>query len=184
MGGLVLQASSNSVNVLVRALQNQGRIDILSRPTVMTYDNQSASLNLGQLIPYLSNTSVTSTGVITSNIAQKQIGVILNVTPRIAPDGRVIMRVTPEVSSLITTPFNLGNGQIGTGFNVQSVDTSYHVEQVSDFDGDGHADILWRSTSGVNALWDMNPNGTIKSSANVQSVDPTYAAFGTHFDLI
>jgi type II secretion system protein D len=124
VGGLVLQASSNSVNVLVRALKNQGRIDILSRPTVMTYDNQSASLNLGQLIPYLSNTSVTSTGVITSNIAQKQIGVILNVTPRIAPDGRVIMRVTPEVSSLITTPFNLGNGQIGTGFNVQSVDTT------------------------------------------------------------
>ncbi|HLW67377.1 MAG TPA: secretin N-terminal domain-containing protein, partial [Gemmataceae bacterium] len=124
VGGLVLQASSNSVNVLVRALKNQGRIDILSRPTVMTYDNQSASLNLGQLIPYLSNTSVTSTGVITSNIAQKQIGVILNVTPRIAPDHRVIMRVTPEVSSLITTPFNLGNGQIGTGFNVQSVDTT------------------------------------------------------------
>ncbi|HEV3146554.1 MAG TPA: secretin N-terminal domain-containing protein, partial [Gemmataceae bacterium] len=124
VGGLVLQASSDSVSVLVRALKNQGRIDILSRPTVMTYDNQSASLNLGQLIPYVSSTTVTATGLVTNNVAQKQVGVILNVTPRIAPDGRVIMRVTPEVSSVINTPFNLGNGEIGTGFNVQSLDTT------------------------------------------------------------
>jgi hypothetical protein len=76
------------------------------------------------------------------------------------------------------------NGTIKNSFNVQSVDPSYHVEQISDFDGDGFADILWRSTSGVNALWDMNPNGTIKSTFNVQSVDPSYGALGTHFDLI
>ena len=73
------------------------------------------------------------------------------------------------------------NGTIKASFIVQSVDTTYHVEQVSDFDGDGQADILWRNASGVNALWDMNANGTIKFSANVQSVDPSYQPVGTHW---
>ena len=40
-----------------------------------------------------------------------------------------------------------------------------------DFNSDGISDLLWRSTSGVNALWEMNANGTIKAAFNMQSVD-------------
>ena len=66
------------------------------------------------------------------------------------------------------------NGTIKSAFNVQSVDASYKLAGSGDFDGDGIADLLWRNTSGVNALWDMNANGTIKAAFNVQSVGSNY----------
>ncbi len=62
------------------------------------------------------------------SIDRRQIGVILTVVPRISPEGRVLMRVTPEVSSLgqdriLSTGGTTGT-IIGTVFNVQSVDTT------------------------------------------------------------
>jgi ELWxxDGT repeat protein len=47
------------------------------------------------------------------------------------------------------------------------------------FDTDVSSDLLWRSSSGVNAVWDMNGNGTIKNALNVQSVDASYKLAGT-----
>ncbi|MBN8628366.1 MAG: hypothetical protein J0M17_23040, partial [Planctomycetes bacterium] len=46
-GGLVLSASSESVSVLIRALQESRRLDVLSRPQVMTLDNQAAFVQVG-----------------------------------------------------------------------------------------------------------------------------------------
>lgn len=122
VGGLVLEASSNSLNILIRALRAQGRIDILSRPQIMAMDNQAARINIGSEIPIVVGSSVT-TGIVTNNIDRRTVGIILTVTPRINPDGRVIMRVFPEVSS-VQGPVDLGNGQISTALNVQQVETT------------------------------------------------------------
>src|SRR5262249_46722976 len=44
IGGFVFSAANESFNLLVRALKQQGRVDILSRPQVMTLDNQEANI--------------------------------------------------------------------------------------------------------------------------------------------
>jgi type II secretion system protein D len=124
VGGFIFSASSESFNVLIRALKTQNRIDILSEPVLVTTDNQAARVSVGQEVPYVSNTSISgTTGLATTNIDRRTVGVILSITPRISPDGRVIMRVTPEVSS-VGPQQDLGNGSTGTTFNVQSVDTT------------------------------------------------------------
>jgi hypothetical protein len=124
IGGLVLSASSESLSVLIRALKTQGRVDVLSYPTLVTTDNQAARINAGQDVPYISTVTFTgTTGFPTQSIDRRQIGVILTVVPRISPEGRVLMRVTPEISSLGQT-LNLGNGNVGQVFNVQNVDTT------------------------------------------------------------
>lgn len=123
-GGFIFSASSASVNVLIRALKMQGRIDVLSQPLLVTTDNQAARINSGKDVPYLSTSSVTGTGVVTQNLERRVVGVILTVTPRISPDGRVIMRVTPEVSSPEPQLINLGNGNLGTVFDIQNIDTT------------------------------------------------------------
>jgi hypothetical protein len=53
------------------------------------------------------------------------------------------------------------------------------VEQVSDFDGDGHADILWRNTSGVNAIWEMTglANNPINTFFTITRRQPATAPF-------
>ncbi|MBI1832567.1 MAG: hypothetical protein HYR84_14090, partial [Planctomycetes bacterium] len=61
IGGLVLSAGSDTVNVLIRALRTQGRINVLSRPQVMTLDNQTALVQLGAKIPYVSGAPTITT---------------------------------------------------------------------------------------------------------------------------
>lgn len=130
IGGFVFSASNNSVAILVRALKIQGRINVLSRPQIMTLDNQTAILNVGREIPIVTSTTTSINGN-TQNIDRRQVGVIMQVTPRITPDGRVLMRVIPEVSSVDPTPINLGNGQLGTALNIQHLETT-----VSSLDGE------------------------------------------------
>ncbi len=48
----------------------------------------------------------------------------MRVTPRINPDGKVLMRVEPTVSSVSPTPINLGNGINAPAFNIQTVQTT------------------------------------------------------------
>lgn len=123
VGGFVFSAASDTFNLLIRALKTQGRLDILSRPQVMATDNQTAIVTVGQNVPYLGTTTLTATGVAQQAIERANIGVNLTVTPKINPDGTVLMRVQPEVSSLGQL-IPLGNNQSGQVFNQQTVQTT------------------------------------------------------------
>ncbi len=50
-GGFVLSAASDSVNILIRALQDAGRVQILSRPQIMTMDNTLGYVLVGARVP-------------------------------------------------------------------------------------------------------------------------------------
>jgi general secretion pathway protein D len=98
-GGLVLSASSEAVNVLIRALQQTHRLEVLSRPQVMTLDNQPSFVQVGQRVPRITGSTLTQVGQ-QNNIVLENVGLILGVTPRISPDGRVVMEVDAEKSEL------------------------------------------------------------------------------------
>src|SRR5207245_716638 len=53
--------------------------------------------------------------------------IILQVTPRISPDGTVLMRVIPEVSSVLPTQVSFGNGVTASQFNVQHFETTVYA---------------------------------------------------------
>lgn len=124
VGGFVFSASSDALSILVRALKTQGRIDILSRPQITTLDGQSSSMLVGQSVPYVTGSTVSALGTVTPSISYRDTGVLLRVTPRISPDGKVIMRVHPEVSTLASSTINLGNGVLAPVFNDEYVDTT------------------------------------------------------------
>jgi type II secretory pathway component GspD/PulD (secretin) len=130
VGGFVFQAASQSVNILVRALRTQGRIDILSRPELMTADNQQAVILVGQSFPYVTgSTTVTTTAFPTTinTVAYRDTGVQLQVTPKINPDGSVVMRVIPQISEPVTSTTQVTGGPspiFATAFNVQTVETT------------------------------------------------------------
>jgi len=91
-GGLVLSASSSSVNVLLRALQDCRSLKVLSRPQVMTLDTQPAYIQVGQQVPRIIGTSV-DLGVQQNQIRDESVGIILGVRPLISPDGLVVMEI-------------------------------------------------------------------------------------------
>ncbi len=98
-GGLVLSASSESVSILLRALQERRRLEVLSRPQIMTLDNQAAYIQVGQRVPQIRGVSLTQFGQ-TNNIDYEDVGLILQVIPRISPDGLVVMEIDANRSSV------------------------------------------------------------------------------------
>lgn len=103
-GGLVLSAGSESVNILLRALDAQYNVDVLSRPQVRAVENHQAFIQIGQQVPVVDGVSITPVGTANPVIRQDQAGIILKVTPRISPDGRVQLDVNAEKSHFNLTP--------------------------------------------------------------------------------
>ncbi|MGL6225424.1 MAG: secretin N-terminal domain-containing protein [Thermoguttaceae bacterium] len=98
-GGLVLSASSDSVSILIRALQETKRLEVLSRPQIMAMDNQMAFILVGQRVPRVSGGSA-AYGAAVSNVVMEEVGLLLMVTPQISPEGKVVMMIGAEKSSL------------------------------------------------------------------------------------
>ena len=99
-GGLVLSASSNSVNMLLRALQESRRTEVLSRPQIMALDNQTGYAFVGQTVPFISATEISTAGTPQNTIERINVGLNLEVTPRISPDNLVVMSVFATNSRL------------------------------------------------------------------------------------
>ena len=101
-GGLVLSASSESVSVLIRALAQCQKVRVLSRPQIMTLDNQSAQVVVGEDVPYITGTTFSEYGQ-QNSIDYREVGLILTVTPRISPDGLVVMEIVATNSKVGST---------------------------------------------------------------------------------
>ena len=98
--GFGVSVTGGDISAFMRALESQGRVEVLSRPQVLASDNQLAIINVGQRVPFITNSRITENGTTLNTIQYQQIGIILEVTPRINPDGFVKLEVRPEVSSL------------------------------------------------------------------------------------
>ncbi len=122
-GGLVLSASNESVNILIRALQQDGRARILSRPQVMTLDNLGAFIQRGSQVPYPGQQTVGQGGNVTVNTEFASVGLILGVTPRVTPDGLIVMEVDAENSS-VSDFVPVGNGGVAPQIDLSRAQTT------------------------------------------------------------
>lgn len=84
----------------IHALEEIGKLEVLSRPSIMARNNEPAIITLGQEVPIISNSRVTQDGQIINTVEYVDVGIILEVTPRISPDGLVEMQVAPEISTI------------------------------------------------------------------------------------
>lgn len=86
--------------VTLRALQERGKLKVLSRPSILARNNQEAVIMVGQEVPFVTNTRTTDQGNTINTIQYSEIGIILRVTPYITKEGLVEMIVHPEISTL------------------------------------------------------------------------------------
>lgn len=101
-GGLVLSAGNESISILMRALQDRGVARVLSTPDITTVDNLQARIQVGQTVGRIRGTDQGNNlaGTISTDVEDVAVGVILQVTPRVSPDGMIIMSVDATNSSL------------------------------------------------------------------------------------
>jgi type II secretory pathway component GspD/PulD (secretin) len=111
----------NMLSVQIRKAKTRGCLKILAEPQFAAFDNQPAYFLTGGGMPFGGTPTIGPESVVMQAIQHQRLGVAMRVTPRINPDGTILMRVEPQVSSLSPTPVDLGNGTVAPAFNVQSL---------------------------------------------------------------
>jgi general secretion pathway protein D len=101
--GMIVQVLEQNFTATIRALETEGKLDVLSRPYILASDNQLASITVGQEIPFITRSQLTDSGQTINTIEYGDVGILLDVVPHINPDGLVILDVAPEISTLTGT---------------------------------------------------------------------------------
>ncbi|MGB2081961.1 MAG: type II secretion system secretin GspD [Psychrobacter sp.] len=104
------QGNTEFYGAILQALDSSTSANLLSMPSILTLDNEKASILVGQNVPFVTG-SFTTSGNNSNNpfqtIDRQDIGINLNVIPHIGDNGTVRLEVSQEVSSVV--PGSTGN---------------------------------------------------------------------------
>jgi type II secretory pathway component GspD/PulD (secretin) len=133
-GGVVLDSALNRIslnlfdtNLLLfqlRALVTESKARILSAPRIATLDGNKATILVGEKVPIF--TVTTQAGVTTTTTTFEDVGVKLEVTPRVNSASLITVNLKPEVSRVLEIVSGPGGAQaprVGT----RSADTTLTV---------------------------------------------------------
>ncbi len=115
-----------NLGVLVRALESDNKANILSTPTLLTLDNKTAKIVIGENVPFItgqyavSGTATTPTPFQT--IERKDVGLTLQIRPQISQGGAVRLQIYAEVSSILDS-----NNAAGVITNKRSIESTVLV---------------------------------------------------------
>lgn len=103
--------SFNRTNMagVIRAIEDQGKLKVLSKPRIRTMNQQAAHIKVIRTDPFfVSESDVTqsqSGNIVTQNVTVNNVstGTFVSITPQIADDGSVTLDIMPVVSTLLGT---------------------------------------------------------------------------------
>ena len=102
LGGAGALSDGSVFGAVLTALQEDDESRVLSLPSVLTLDNQLATLSIGQEIPITTGEAVGDnfSGGAFRTVSREEVGIILEVTPRISDGDSVTLEVRQESSSV------------------------------------------------------------------------------------
>lgn len=98
-----LVSDPQTIKATLSALAGRNLLKVLSSPSVMVMDNQTAKIQVGQEVPIATSQQegLSTTDRTYTTISYKDTGVILKVKPRVTPAGLVQMQIEQEVSTVL-----------------------------------------------------------------------------------
>jgi general secretion pathway protein D len=123
---------STGVNfaAMVRAVQSVANTNIISTPSVVTMDNQEATIKIAQEVPFVTgqytNGSTTTSGTVNpfQTIQRQEVGTILKITPQINEGNTLILKIDEESSSIAAS----SQGAVDLITNKRTVSTNVLIE--------------------------------------------------------
>jgi general secretion pathway protein D len=94
---------ADGVTAVLSFMNKYSEAKVLSAPRAVTLDNEMASISVTRASPIFKNTAGTQGSPGGSEITYTNLGVLLNVTPRISANEFVNLHVVPEVSRVFDT---------------------------------------------------------------------------------
>lgn len=104
--GFSITYLGGDIDAAINALGSRTAIDVVSAPKLITLDNHKARLQIGDQVPIVTQTATdttTSSPAIVNTVEYRDTGVILEVTPRISGDDKVVVDIAQEVSGVSKT---------------------------------------------------------------------------------
>jgi general secretion pathway protein D len=96
---------AGAVRAVLNALAEDSRLNVISSPSLMVLNNQTAHIDVGDEVPVVTQQQQSTVGTsspIVNNIEYRNTGVLLSVTPRVNAGGMVVMDVEQEVSQVVS----------------------------------------------------------------------------------
>lgn len=117
-----------NIGGLLRALESDSDVNLLSTPQILTSDNQKAEIIVAQNVPFPTGQSQTVGGNVLTTIERKDVGIILRLTPQIMENDMVKLDVYQEISALTNTPQSVSGVVVGPTTNKRSATATVIVK--------------------------------------------------------
>ena len=105
--GFILSGNgAGGAPIAISALNAVTQVQVLSSPQLLVLNNMTAQLQVGSLVPYLTQTSQSTLTVgspVINSVQYQPTGVIMQVTPRVDRDGLIMLSISQNVSSVDTS---------------------------------------------------------------------------------
>lgn len=125
-GNGIFNVLGSNYEATLRAIAEAGKLEVLSRPSILARNNQQATITVGQSVPLITGVSYDTFGNQRNAISYTSVGIILSVTPFVTSGGMVEMIVSPQISNLSdkTVAITTGTNSVGAPIiNQRSADT-------------------------------------------------------------
>jgi general secretion pathway protein D/MSHA biogenesis protein MshL len=129
--------SGKTFNLLVSAIEKQGRTKILANPRISVMNGQPALINVGKQVTFVKKVTKTTNADLLSTeyeveTQEKTSGIVMSVVPTIMENNEIILNLIPVTSTLqepIPTQ-SFGDAQVGLPVvNVREMSTIVRVRQ-------------------------------------------------------
>lgn len=104
--GFALTYVNTDIQAALNVLASITKVEVVSRPSVVSLNNESATLQVGDQVPIVTQSAISVTdpdAPIVNQTDYRDTGVILTVTPRVRSGGMVELEVAQEVSQVART---------------------------------------------------------------------------------
>lgn len=91
--------SADEVRAILRILATEDKLRVVSAPSVLVMDNQTASIRVGNQQP-VSTAIVAEGGIVSTSVQFKNTGITLDVTPRVNASGLVTLEISQELTDV------------------------------------------------------------------------------------
>jgi len=105
---------ADGVSAVFSFFNKDAETEVVATPRAVTLDNQEAVLSITRAFPIFQVTPGSANSPAGATVTYTNLGTILYVTPRIAADNNISLRVVPEVSNIDSVDRQTLNGAVNT----------------------------------------------------------------------
>ncbi|MGE0001579.1 MAG: secretin N-terminal domain-containing protein [Fimbriimonadaceae bacterium] len=98
--GFRYSVTGGNIGGFLNALNTDDRFQVLSTPKIFTSNNVEAEINISQSVPFIVSQREDVNGNFIFNYSFQDVGIVLNVTPRITANGMVTLDVLQTANDL------------------------------------------------------------------------------------